>query len=101
MGLNGSGAPYKQAINALDALNTDFDAWDGKARLVFSRKVTPEDEQRKRLCFARDVDDEKYCFDLHARFTGGIPGRIHFRLAAAERKAVIAYVGIKLDSKIE
>ncbi|AXX28290.1 hypothetical protein KCV87_15705 [Actinosynnema pretiosum subsp. pretiosum] len=57
--------------------------------------VTPEGEQRKRLCYFVDVDGVKYLFDLHARFTPGV-GRIHFRVSAEERKLIVAHVGRKI-----
>jgi hypothetical protein len=57
--------------------------------------ITPEHEQRKMLCKFTDLDDTEQIFDLHGRFTPGA-GRIHFRLVAADRKARVAHVGLKL-----
>jgi hypothetical protein len=99
--LGDDGAAYGQALGALDTLNNDLGNWGGVGVIQYSRKVTPEAEQRKRLCDVVDVDGQEYCFDLHARFTGSIPGRIHFRVSGPERKAVVAYVGIKLERAIE
>lgn len=60
--------------------------------------VTPEGEQRKRLCRFRDVDGTKRCFDLHTRFNPS-PGRIHFRLAHdGSARLVVAHVGPKLGT---
>ncbi|MGW1927830.1 hypothetical protein [Streptomyces sp. NPDC001919] len=57
-------------------------------------KVTPEAQQRKRLCDFPDLDDEVGCFDLHGRFTPG-PGRLHFRLVREEGALRVAYIGRK------
>lgn len=57
--------------------------------------VTPEGEQRKKLCVFTDLDGEDRCFDLHARFTPGA-GRLHFRLDGKQRKAIIAHAGSKI-----
>lgn len=58
-------------------------------------KVTPEHEQRRRLCHFRDRDGVERCFDLHARFPPG-PGRLHFRLVPEDNALRIAYIGTKL-----
>jgi hypothetical protein len=58
-------------------------------------KVTAEAEQRKLLCSFTDLDGTAQIFHLHARFTPDA-GRIHLRLAPSERKARIAYIGLKL-----
>ncbi|MEU4497165.1 hypothetical protein AB0F96_27900 [Streptomyces sp. NPDC023998] len=60
-------------------------------------KITPEHEQRKRLCFYRDLDGVDRCFDLHGRFTPGA-GRLHFRSVREEGALRIAYIGRKLGS---
>lgn len=97
----GQGEPaYKQAVVSLQRLSIDLKDWGGVGVPIFSTKVTGEGEQRKKLCMVTDIDDKTHCFDLHARFTGGIPGRIHFRMSPAEAKAVVAYVGFKLDAPI-
>lgn len=59
--------------------------------------VTPEAEQRKKLCMFTDVDGETRCFDLHARFTPGA-GRIHFRLLPEVGRLRVAYVGPKIGA---
>jgi hypothetical protein len=58
-------------------------------------KVTPEAEQRKRLCMFVDLDGSERLFDWHARFPPGA-GRIHLRLVPEEGKARIAHIGLKL-----
>ncbi|MFI5839005.1 hypothetical protein ACIA8K_04720 [Catenuloplanes sp. NPDC051500] len=59
-------------------------------------KVTPEHEQRKRLCYFDDpAAGGTMAFDTHARFTPWA-GRMHFRWDAAAGKVVIAYIGDKL-----
>lgn len=71
--------------------------WDPTVRSVpaWRSNVTPEGEQRKMLCRFTDLDGETRVFDLHGRFTPGA-GRVHFRLVHEERKARVAYVGLKL-----
>jgi hypothetical protein len=91
---------YPQCINLLRSINRDVEAWSGDGVLQFSTKVSPEAEQRKKFCCVTDIDGIEYCFHLHGRFTGGIPGRVHLRVNGGERKVIIAYVGRKLDSSI-
>ncbi|APU17218.1 MULTISPECIES: hypothetical protein [Actinoalloteichus] len=57
--------------------------------------ISPEAEQRKRLCSFTDVDGTSQVFDQHARFTPGA-GRLHFRLVAENRTARVGYIGKKL-----
>lgn len=79
----------EEATAEWDPAEAPFPAWRSH--------VTPEAEQRKRLCVFSDLDGEDRLFDLHARFTPGA-GRIHFRLAPDESgpRLVIAHVGNKL-----
>jgi len=63
---------------------------------VWPVKVTPEGEQRKRLCWFFDPETGgQRLFDVHARFTPG-PGRLHFLWDAAPQTVVVAHVGRKL-----
>jgi hypothetical protein len=57
--------------------------------------ITPEAEQRKRLCVFSDLDGVSRTFDLHGRMTPGA-GRLHFRLVPEEGTLRIAYIGPKL-----
>ncbi|MDM9556083.1 hypothetical protein QU926_20935 [Pseudomonas asiatica] len=100
--LDGSGMVFEQAISAIQALSNDVCNWNkDQAWPIFSRKATPEGEQRKRLCWVVDeVTEEKALFDWHVRFTGNFPGRIHFRVDVADRQIIVAYVGSKLDRDI-
>lgn len=59
-------------------------------------KVTPEHEQRKRLCWFDDPVGGHALFDLHARLTPGA-GRLHFRWDATKHEVIIGYVGQKLE----
>jgi hypothetical protein len=98
-----SGAPYKQALDTLNVLSNDALGW--KCAQIsapnFSIKVTPEHEQRREFCMVHDdCTGNVQCFDIHARFTGGIPGRVHFRVDGAERVFVVAYIGFKLNGPI-
>lgn len=100
--LSTSGAPYKSALDTLKALNDDLTKWDGASPLVYSVKVAAgEHDSRRQYCYVRDhADGKEHCFDAHAFFTGGIPGRIHFLLDPANKTLVVAYVGFKLDAPI-
>ncbi|GAA0369620.1 hypothetical protein [Streptomyces blastmyceticus] len=69
---------------------TAVPAWQGA-------KVTPEHEQRRRLCRFTDEGGEEHCYDWHGRFTPGA-GRLHFRLVPKEGMLEIAYIGRKLGS---
>jgi hypothetical protein len=93
-----SGAPYKQAMSSLELLNNDALTWQSPSAPTFSAKVANgEHDQRRSLSkFHDELTDSEHEFDQHAYFTGGIAGRIHFRLANSENKFVVAYVGFKL-----
>src|SRR5262249_14191731 len=71
--------------------------WDPRVRPlpIWRSLITPEGEQRKRLCAFTDVDGVQRPFDLHGRFTPGA-GRVYFRLVPEERTARIASIGLKL-----
>lgn len=86
--------PLAQELRRIDDAIGD---WDPRMRAVpaWRSNITPEGEQRKNLCHFSDMDGQSRVFDLHGRFTPGA-GRVHFRLVAEERKARVAYVGIKL-----
>jgi hypothetical protein len=100
--LEGSGIPFQRALASLEALSEDSSSWArDSAWPIFSRKSSPEGEQRKRLCLVYDdISGEKELFDWHARFTGSFPGRIHFRVDCSNRVIVIGYVGGKLTREI-
>ncbi|QBH19202.1 hypothetical protein EYC51_06695 [Alcaligenes faecalis] len=99
--LDGSGLPFRQALEALESLASVASGWPFDAvEPTFPGKMTPEHEGRKRSCwFHDDETGQQELFDKHIRFTGGIPGRIHFRLDVPERSIIIAYVGHKLERK--
>lgn len=100
--LEGSGAPFLQAISALAALAKDVAGWKPESAWPeFSTKATPESEQRQKLCWATDDVTGKWeLFDWHTRFTGGLAGRVHFRVDSENRLIIVAYVGGKLIRKI-
>jgi hypothetical protein len=82
----------------LRKLDDAIGEWNPKLKRepTWRTEVTPEAEQRKRLyCEFVDLDGIERFFDLHSRFRPG-QGRIHFRLAPEKRKAIIAYIGLKL-----
>jgi hypothetical protein len=84
-------------FQALTKLNRAMGEWDRDAEAFpqWGIRVTPEHEQRKRLCFFDDLDGSSRCFDLHARFNPA-PGRIHFRIREEDEVLVIAHIGPKL-----
>lgn len=100
--LGGSGAPFRQAVEALLALTKDVADWKVDSLWPsFSLKATPEHEQRRKLCWVLDdLPNSDELFDWHIRFNGVFPGRIHFRVDPASRLIVVAYVGGKLTRKI-
>jgi hypothetical protein len=102
VGLERSGGPYSQALSALASLSKDAARWPvGQSHPNFSTKATPEYENRRRFCWVHDVQTgQRELFDWHVRFTGGIAGRIHFRVDAQNRRLVVAYLGRKLDREI-
>lgn len=87
-----------QVHRRLSELESATSTWN-PASAVFPEwesKVTPESDQRKKLCVWTDVDGVSRCFDLHARFTPGA-GRVHMRLVPEQKAVRIAYVGRKLE----
>lgn len=102
MALEGSGTPFLQAVTSLETLAKDVMQWKRDSPWPeFSTKASGESEQRQKLCWVYDdVTGSEELFDWHIRFTGGLAGRIHFRVDAVNRSIVIAYVGGKLTRKI-
>ena len=100
--LEGSGIPFLQAVASLEALAKDVADWPkGSPWPEFSTRASPESEQRQKLCWVRDdVTGKNELFDWHTRFTGGLAGRLHFRVDGASRSVVVAYVGGKLTRAI-
>lgn len=100
--LGGSGAPFLHAVEALVALARDVAQWKTNSGWPdFSTKATPEHEQRRKLCWVHDdVTGKEELFDWHTRFNGVFPGRVHFRVDAASRVIVVAYIGGKLTQRI-
>lgn len=93
-----SGAPYKQALATLHALNQNALDWAGNGEPQLTLKnAAGEHDQRRKLCqFRDDVTNQTCDFGRHAYFTGNVPGRIHFRISVGEKKIVIAHIGSKL-----
>lgn len=94
--------PFSQAFATLKALSKDAEDWEqNNSWPEFSNYATPEASQRQKLCFAVDeMTGKEELFDWHVRFTGGVAGRIHFRVDVPNRLFVVAYVGGKLTRKI-
>lgn len=88
---------FGAAVVRLTELNEAIREWDPaqSPEPLYRSRVTPEHSQRKMLCQFEDLDGETRIFDIHARFTPG-SGRLHFRLDAQRRKAVVAHIGRKL-----
>ncbi|OEC34956.1 hypothetical protein SAMN05216600_105224 [Pseudomonas cuatrocienegasensis] len=100
--LEGSGAPFLQAMASLESLEKDAGGWKKDSPWPeFSTKTTGESEQRQKLCWVYDdATGKEELFDWHTRFTGGLAGRVHFRVDTVNRVIVVAYVGSKLTRKI-
>jgi hypothetical protein len=96
--LESSGVPFSQALAALTALAADVANWRPESAWPeFSTKATPESEQRQKFCWAHDCwTGKRELFDWHTRFTGGIAGRVHFRVDCKNRSIFVAYIGGKL-----
>ncbi|MEV0845924.1 hypothetical protein AB0J21_08585 [Streptomyces sp. NPDC049954] len=91
---------FLQARGLLARLEESAARWDPTETAVplwQGAKITPEHEQRKRLCFFSDANGNRRCYDWHGRFTPGA-GRLHFRLLAAEGKLEIGYLGPKIGT---
>jgi hypothetical protein len=96
-----SGAPFIQALSALDALAKSVANWGAEQQWPEFSNATPESEQRRKLCWVDDdLTGKKELFDWHTRFTGGLAGRVHFRVEGTNHTIVIAYIGTKLMREI-
>jgi hypothetical protein len=93
-----TGAPYQRALAQLKTLSDDAIKWGGYGVPIFSiKEADGEHDKRRRLSkFKDEVTGIEHEFDRHVYFTGGSPGRIHFRLSESEKKFVVGYVGFKL-----
>lgn len=100
--LEGSGAPFSRAVASLEALTKVAAGWKADSPWPeFSTKASSESDKRQKLCWVHDeATGKEELFDWHTRFTGGLAGRVHFRVDAANRVIVVAYVGGKLTRKI-
>ncbi|MGZ5027232.1 MAG: hypothetical protein ACXWE9_07890 [Methylobacter sp.] len=96
--LEKSGAPFKQALNALALLSDDALRWNGQGLPGFSIKVADGEHDKRRSLsqFIDEFTNNEEEFGRHGYFTGGVAGRIHFRLSPNEKKFVVAYIGLKL-----
>jgi hypothetical protein len=93
-----TGAPFQSALSQLASFSDDAVKWGGIGTPAFSMKEADgEHDGRRHLSrFTDEVDGIEYDFNRHIYFTGGYPGRIHFRLSEIEKKFVVAYIGFKL-----
>jgi hypothetical protein len=100
--LEGSGTPFLRAISSLETLAKDVANWKSESGWPdFSTKATPESTTRQNLCLVTDdVTGNKELFHWHTRFTGGLAGRVHFKVNTTERIIVVGYIGGKLDREI-
>ncbi|MEU7070245.1 hypothetical protein AB0B30_18285 [Streptomyces narbonensis] len=87
-------APVRSLLARLEASAALWNTDDERVPQWQGAKVTPEGEQRKKLCEFTDLNGAVECFDLHGRFTPG-PGRLHFRLVREEGALRVAYIGRK------
>lgn len=99
--LAGSGAPFLQAVSALDALAKSVANWRPEKQWPEFSNATPESDQRQKFCWADDdVTGKRELFEWHTRFTGGLAGRVHFRVDGTNRSIIVAYIGGKLTRDI-
>lgn len=93
-----AGAPYQRALAQLKTLSDDALKWGGRGSPSFSIKEADGEHDKRRALsrFADEVTGLEHEFDRHVYFTGGLHGRIHFRLSESEKKFVVGYVGMKL-----
>ena len=91
------GHPWLRAVaDRLKELDSAVAGWQpATMRYPDWCNVTPEGENRKKLCWFNDIDGKKRLFDLHARFTPGC-GRLHLRLDPTNSKARVAHIGDKI-----
>ena len=93
---------YQHAIARLIAVNEDIAEWVAtgvdQGEPVFRHKTAKgEHDQRRDDAQWVDKDGGEYYFGKHQYFDPKrFVGRIHFRVCATEKKAVIAYLGRKL-----
>jgi hypothetical protein len=88
---------FAQVRSLLARLEQSAAGWDPATAAVplwQGAKITPEHEQRKRLCLFMDAEGVERCYDWHGRYTPGA-GRLHFRLMRQEGRLEVAYVGPK------
>lgn len=93
---------YQHAIARLMAMNEDMAEWAAtgvdQGEPIFRYKTAKgEHDQRRNDAQWVDQDGIEYYFGKHQYFDPKrFVGRIHFRVCATEKKAVIAYLGRKL-----
>lgn len=87
-------AQVRKRLDELDKAAADWRPGES-ASPVWASKVTGESLTRAELCTWEDLDGVRREFGLHARYTGGIAGRIYFRLVPADGALRVAHVGVK------
>jgi len=92
-------AAFLQVFEYLCRLDDAVEIWDPQARPApdYPPNTTDEHESRKRLCLFGDPGGGYKQFSWHGRFTPG-PGRIHFRIEAAPKRAILGYIGRKVGA---
>jgi hypothetical protein len=88
---------FWQVVQYLCRLDESVEQWDPKTAHApeYPPHTTDEHESRKRLCYFPDTNGVSTCCSWHGRFTPG-PGRIHFKVEADPKRAIVAYIGRKL-----
>lgn len=91
---------FRQVLAWLYKLNDSVGEWltEGLALPNYPPHTTDESQMRRAYCWWDDGGVSS-CFSWHGRYTPGA-GRIHFRLAAEEKRAVIGYIGLKLSQRL-
>jgi hypothetical protein len=91
---------FIQIVAWLFNVNDAVAKWDpGTPTPIFPPHITNEAAGRREYFWFND-GAVKRCFSWHGRYTPG-KGRIHFWLSASEKKAVIGYIGPKVDRALD
>ncbi|NLT56613.1 MAG: hypothetical protein GXX79_19045 [Actinomycetales bacterium] len=86
----------KRLLAAFQSAVTDWRSVRAVTGPTWPGKVTPEHEQRRKLCWFNDpATGRQELFDTHMRYTPGA-GRLHFRWDATGEVVVVAHIGQKL-----
>lgn len=89
---------FKQVVYYLEQLDDAVALWTPTTEVApnYPPHTTDESATRKPLCFFPDPKGGRDYFTWHGRYTPGA-GRIHFRIQHEPRKAILGYIGKKVE----